>query len=137
MRDDVILASQHCSKIVQFKILGGDSLVIMDPKPVSFVRKSAVYSLISLFVWQPIWVYAEVAANALPVASSNWVNKGEASRVERLDANGMVMDVNVSDRVSLQWDSFNIGSSATVNFNQCGGVMCSDQRFYVTYFIKC
>lgn len=67
-----------------------------------------------MLVWQPVWVYAEVAANALPVASQQWVQQGQATRIEK----NAVMDIDVSDRVSLRWDSFNIGRDATVNFNQ-------------------
>jgi filamentous hemagglutinin family protein len=96
------------------KILGGIFRVDMKPNRVSFLQETAVYALVSVVAWQPLLVHAEVAANALPVASQNWVEQGSATRVETAGQ----MDINASDRVLLNWNSFNIGRDATVNFNQ-------------------
>lgn len=79
------------------------------------LRQTSIYSLISLLTWQPILVRAEVAATELPQASTGWVSQGTATRIET----GADMTVRqVSDRVSLQWDSFNIGRDASVRFEQ-------------------
>ncbi len=87
------------------------------PGKINGLRQTSVYSLVSLLVWQPILVRADVAATELPQASVDWVSQGAASRVET--ATEMTIK-QVSDRVSLQWDSFNIGQDASVRFDQPG-----------------
>lgn len=79
------------------------------------LRQTGVYSLISLLVWQPILVRADVAPTELPKANVDWVSQGAATRVET--ATDMTVK-QISDRVSLQWDTFNIGDKASVKFDQ-------------------
>lgn len=85
------------------------------PGKINGLRQTGVYSLVSLLVWQPILVHADVAATELPQANVDWVSQGAASRVET--ATDLLVK-QVSDRVSLQWDSFNVGKDATVKFEQ-------------------
>ena len=85
------------------------------PNAINGLRQTSVYSLISLLVWQPILVRAEVAATELPQANVDWVSQGAATRVET--ATDMTVK-QISDRVSLRWDTFNVGEKASVKFDQ-------------------
>lgn len=85
------------------------------PDVINGLRQTGVYSLISLLVWQPILVRADVAPTELPKANVDWVSQGAATRVET--ATDMTVK-QISDRVSLQWDTFNIGDKASVKFDQ-------------------
>lgn len=85
------------------------------PDVINGLRQTGVYSLISLLAWQPILVRADVAPTELPKANVDWVSQGAATRVET--ATDMTVK-QISDRVSLQWDTFNIGDKASVKFDQ-------------------
>ena len=57
--------------------------------------------------------------NALPVGASNFDPAGSVDVIVNNPANNPVMDINHNvDKTILNWESFNIGKNATVNFNQ-------------------
>ena len=80
---------------------------------------TAIASAVSLFVTQ------SVPAFALPVAGQ--VNGGAAT----ITSNANQMDINQSSqRAIIDWNSFNIGSGETVNFNQPGSTAISLNRIH-------
>ncbi|WP_143070642.1 filamentous hemagglutinin N-terminal domain-containing protein, partial [Polynucleobacter sp. QLW-P1DATA-2] len=77
------------------------------------LRKKALASLALTSILASSHVFAAPAANALP--TNGQVAAGQAS----ISQSGNVMNINQStQRAVINWDSFNVGKNATVNFNQ-------------------
>jgi len=77
------------------------------------LRKKALASLALTSILASSHVFAAPAANALP--TNGRVAAGQAS----ISQSGNVMNINQStQRAVINWDSFNVGKNATVNFNQ-------------------
>jgi|GEM_PF-1131716 len=80
------------------------------------LRQNKVISIIAVFtffVLQSNLIYAQaVIENALPQGAN--VVAGSAS----IDTSGNTMNITTSDRPIVQWNSFNIGQTNTVNFIQ-------------------
>jgi filamentous hemagglutinin family protein len=75
--------------------------------------KQAFILVLSLLLSLAGLAYAEPAVNALP--SGGQVVSGDAS----IATSGATLNVNqTSQRAIVNWDSFNVGQDATVNFNQ-------------------
>jgi len=79
------------------------------------IKKPISMLIIISFAFLPINGYAQVAPNQLPTGGA--IQGGAANGTISETADTMTVDQNVT-RMIADWETFNVGSSATVNFDQ-------------------
>ena len=98
------------------KILQQFAFSFAKTKGTFVVKKSQIFAGF-LILSQCNFVVAQTAANALPTGGN--VVAGNAVISQTQTATSATMNINqTSQRAVVNWDSFNVGKNATVNFNQ-------------------